>query len=114
MKKKTNLRASPGRTLPGARDRLPVDTSWREGKSTAARGYGARWQRERVEYLIANPLCVMCLELGVYVPATVVDHVTPHEGNALLFWDRGNWQGLCVTCHSKHKQKAEHALRYGR
>lgn len=24
-----------------------------------------------------------------------------------LFWDKGNWQGLCSHCHDSHKQRVE-------
>jgi 5-methylcytosine-specific restriction protein A len=33
------------------------------------------------------------------VPATVVDHIVPHRGDPVLFWDEANWQGLCKLCH---------------
>jgi len=33
--------------------------------------------------------------------AVVVDHITPHRGNETLFWDKVNWQGLCLSCHSR-------------
>ncbi|WP_456297628.1 HNH endonuclease signature motif containing protein [Kineothrix alysoides] len=36
-----------------------------------------------------------------YVKATVVDHVIPHRGDPILFWDKRNWQPLCKTCHDK-------------
>ncbi|WP_415405336.1 HNH endonuclease [Tateyamaria sp. SN3-11] len=39
--------------------------------------------------------------------ATLVDHITPHKGDTNLFWDRTNWQPLCITCHSKFKQRLE-------
>jgi 5-methylcytosine-specific restriction protein A len=29
----------------------------------------------------------------------VVDHVVPHRGDAILFWDRANWQSMCKPCH---------------
>lgn len=30
-----------------------------------------------------------------------VDHIIPHRGDLRLFWDRTNWQGLCVGCHNR-------------
>ena len=33
--------------------------------------------------------------------ATVVDHITPHQGNQNLFWDTNNWQALCKPCHDR-------------
>ena len=67
--------------------------------TTTQRGYGHGWQKARKNYLLFNPYCVMCAGRGVYVTATVVDHIIPHEGHAQLFWDRRNWQALCKSCH---------------
>ena len=50
------------------------------------------WRRESRAFLRANPLCVMCKQLGKTTLATVVDHIQPHEGDPELFWDRDkNW-----------------------
>ena len=51
----------------------------------------------------------MCqAEGGKIVPATVVDHITPHKGDPVLFWDSANnWQSLCADHHSRHKQQIE-------
>ncbi|GIV49880.1 MAG: hypothetical protein KatS3mg038_0401 [Candidatus Kapaibacterium sp.] len=69
--------------------------------SSAERGYGGSWRRAREKYLQANPLCVACLAAGKYTPATIVDHIIPHRGDARLFWDVNNWQSLCASCHSR-------------
>jgi 5-methylcytosine-specific restriction protein A len=29
----------------------------------------------------------------------VTDHIVPHKGDMVLFWDRTNWQGSCKHCH---------------
>lgn len=67
--------------------------------TSAQRGYGARWQRARIVYLRANPLCVEHQARGKLVDATVVDHIIPHRGDTDLMWDESNWQGLCKPCH---------------
>jgi len=41
----------------------------------------ARWKRLRKLQLTQHPLCKFCLERGAVEPATVVDHVKPHNGN---------------------------------
>lgn len=74
--------------------------------SSAARGYGGRWQRTRVGFLAKHPLCVLHAAKGEWVAATVVDHITPHRGDWVLFWDRANWQALCKACHD-HKTATE-------
>lgn len=68
------------------------------GRGTPAqRGYGGRWQRERGVYLKGHPWCAYP---GCEERATQVDHIVPHRGDEGLFWDKGNWQGLCARHHS--------------
>src|SRR5690606_5681399 len=70
--------------------------------SAASRGYDHRWRQARDRFLRSNPCCVKCEEeKGLYVPATVVDHVIPHKGNRRLMWDESNWQALCKPCHDR-------------
>ncbi|EMA1799432.1 HNH endonuclease [Cronobacter turicensis] len=83
--------------------------------------YGSRWDKARLTFLRANPLCVMCHRQGRAVPATVVDHIKPHKlkealngGNPQeiakaqkLFWDKANWQPLCKQHHDSTKQRIE-------
>ena len=80
---------------------------WREGTTSASRGYGYRWQKARESYLNKHPLCTMCQQVGRVTAATVVDHKVPHRGDSQLFWDQGNWQPLCAECHSSTKQRME-------
>ena len=64
-------------------------------------GYDARWQKARDLFLKHHPLCAFCQAEGKIVPATVVDHIIPHRGNKVLFWDQMNWESLCKECHDK-------------
>jgi 5-methylcytosine-specific restriction endonuclease McrA len=73
--------------------------AWREGLTTAQRGYGGKWQRYRLKFLERNALCVMCQAKGKVTEATVVDHIVDHRGNQALFWAPDNHQGLCKPCH---------------
>lgn len=80
----------------------------RHGRSPAhKRLYDSRWHRARRVFLAAHPLCVMCEQVGRTTPASVVDHIKMHKGDAALFWDEGNWQSLCASCHDRHKQRQE-------
>jgi 5-methylcytosine-specific restriction protein A len=67
--------------------------------SAARRGYGPRWRKAREGYLARHPLCASCQADRRLVPATVDDHIVPHRGDPVLFWDERNWQGLCKPCH---------------
>ena len=74
----------------------PEDT-----RSAGSRGYGSAWNKARKKYLETHPLCVECMKSGRYVKATDVDHIRPHRGDSILFWDQNNWQALCKRCHDK-------------
>jgi 5-methylcytosine-specific restriction protein A len=71
--------------------------------SAASRGYDARWRKARLAYLRAHPLCecAECEADGRLLPATVVDHRTPHRGNEALFWDESNWMAMSSACHNR-------------
>jgi 5-methylcytosine-specific restriction endonuclease McrA len=70
------------------------------------RGYDHRWRKESKAYLARNPWCVIRGE-GCTLIATLVDHIAPHRGDMILFWNPDNWQSSCVHCHSMHKQIEE-------
>ena len=52
-------------------------------------------------WLNTHPLCEECKRRGVFAPATVVDHITPHKGDHNKFNDMSNLQSLCRSCHSR-------------
>lgn len=82
--------------------------SYDQDRGTAyERGYDARWQRVRKQYLKKHPLCACedCKRLVVPLPANVVDHIIPHKGNKELFWDRSNWQPMNHRCHNRKTAK---------
>ena len=71
--------------------------------SAAKRGYGRRWQAAREHYFRGNPLCVdpYGIHGARFVVADELDHIDPHRGDMVKFWDQANWQGLCRACHSR-------------
>ena len=76
--------------------------------SAAERGYGGAWQKARLAWLKAHPLCEECLRQGRTTPATVVDHIIPHKGDKHLFWDSANnWASLCTACHNAKTARGE-------
>ena len=70
----------------------------RRGTSTQ-RGYGGRWQRLRLMFLRANPLCVLCESQDFVTAATDVHHITAKRDGGADEWD--NLEALCHSCHSK-------------
>jgi 5-methylcytosine-specific restriction protein A len=60
------------------------------------------WNRQTQFYLILNPYCKSCLKKGKVVPAEKVAHIKNPLGDYKLFWDRQNWQGVCLYhCNKK-------------
>ena len=80
--------------------------------SPAARGYDHRWQKARKRFLQLHPLCEECKRKGRVVLATDVDHIKPHRGDPVLFWDIDNWQALCHSCHSQKTAREDHHPEY--
>ncbi len=67
-----------------------------------------RWRKRRDEHLQAEPLCRLCWHIdGLYVQATTADHITPHRGDRVAFFE-GALCSLCASCHSSRKAKMEH------
>jgi 5-methylcytosine-specific restriction protein A len=69
--------------------------------SAESRGYDWRWQKYRIAFLKKYPLCELCKEQGIVTAADVVDHIVPHKGDMIKFWDKTNHQSACVPCHNR-------------
>jgi 5-methylcytosine-specific restriction protein A len=107
--------AEPGCSVIVARGRCAAHARIvdRDRGTRQARGYGNRWARRARMFRARYPLCGMrpgdvapvmsrCHEERRTTLADVVDHVVPHKGNPVLFWDElENWQSLCFACHSR-------------
>ena len=83
-----------------------------EIRSAGSRGYGRAWQKASRQYLATHPLCVKCMSVGRHTKATVVDHIKPHRGDSVLFWNRDNWQALCKRCHDQKTAREDRATTY--
>lgn len=77
-----------------------AEQPWRKWYSTA------RWRAKRLAQLANEPLCRFCSSTDHPTPATIADHITPHRGDADLFWN-GSLQSLCKPCHDTTKAKDE-------
>ena len=67
----------------------------------------SRWVRMRAQVLQDEPLCRECQGQGRVEPGVDVDHIVPHRGDLVRFWDRDNLQALCHACHSRKTQRGE-------
>jgi 5-methylcytosine-specific restriction protein A len=61
------------------------------------------WRILRLTVLAEQPVCMDCK----VAPSVEVDHIVPHRGDYVLFWDRDNLQGLCKQCHGRKTKKGE-------
>src|SRR5215207_7910959 len=96
--------------LMGHLDRRQSNRDYDDRRGSARqRGYTTKWDKARATFLRDHPLCRMCLAEcpSIVRAATVVDHIVPHQGDQVLFWDTDNWQALCKHHHDKHKQRDE-------
>lgn len=90
------------------RNEQRIEADSRRGTRTE-RGYDNRWLRASESFAREHPFCEFCLRdnpdsvsLG-----EVTDHVIPHRGDMVLFWDMTNWQRLCCAHHDGEKQRIE-------
>lgn len=90
------------RTAAPVRDGQPAVAPWH------GLYYTAKWERLRMDHIIAEPFCRICAAAGIRTAATDVDHIKPHRGDLQLFTDPENLQSLCHSCHSR-KTRAENA-----
>jgi len=75
--------------------------------SARERGYGARWDRASANFKLSHPLCLGCEAIGQVVPTSVTDHVVPHKGDMVQFWNSDLWQPACRWHHDVVKQQLE-------
>lgn len=80
--------------------------------SARNRGYDSRWRIASKRFLKVNPICKHCEKEGKITAATVVDHVIPHRGNRIIFWDESNWQPLCKECHDRKTMTEDRYVNY--
>ncbi len=70
----------------------------------------ARWRALRLRIFLRDLFrCKECGHVEGDTSQLVCDHIVPHRGNVLLFWDENNLQTLCKRCHDTVKQCEEQA-----
>ncbi len=79
--------------------------------SATARGYDARWRKQRVRGLALEPLCRECKKRGRITAATVRDHIVPiAQGGSN---EESNIQSLCAPCHNRKTMLEMRAVHFG-
>lgn len=62
----------------------------------------ARWIYETRQFKAEHPYCVNANhDPHCTLLTDVTDHRVPHRGDPVLFWDRANWQPMCLSCHAR-------------
>ncbi|MEN6535702.1 MAG: HNH endonuclease [Bryobacteraceae bacterium] len=92
----------------GARTKREARVEYDQRRGSAReRGYGARWDKASAGFKRSHPLCLGCEAVDRVEAATITDHVIPHRGDMVTFWDSTHWQPACEWHHSVVKQKLE-------
>ena len=65
-----------------------------------------RWRKKAKAQLDKESLCQRCRAHGLVVPATVANHVIPHRGDSVLFWE-GELESVCKPHHDGAIQSEE-------
>ena len=103
----------PRVTVPAMRLAAPKDEAgrsrYRDNNAPWRAWYKtARWQRLRWQVLTdAMFTCAMCGRLEGDTSKLVADHIIPHRGDEVRFWDETQIQCLCKSCHDGAKQREE-------
>jgi 5-methylcytosine-specific restriction enzyme A len=85
----------------------------RDRGSARQRGYSPRWDKASATFKAHNPWCLGCQAVGKHVKCEVVDHVEPHKGDQVKFWNTAMWQPACRHHHDVIKPKLERMFEVG-
>ena len=69
----------------------------------------ALWKKLRLNQLSKEPICKYCEQQGRVEIATVVDHIKPHKGDEILFFNPKNLQSMCKQHHDSTKAREENS-----
>ena len=87
-------------------EEIRAEAEQRRG-SARERGYGPRWDRVPAGFKLAHPVCLGCEAVGQVRATAVTDHVEPHKGDMIKFWNAEMWQPACAWHHDTVKQQLE-------
>jgi 5-methylcytosine-specific restriction protein A len=84
--------------------------------SARERGYDRRWDVAASAFKREpeHALCLGCKAVGRITACDVVDHVEPHKGDMVKFWNRSMWQPACQWHHDVIKQQLERLYEQGK
>lgn len=95
-------------------DRAALNAAYDARRGSArARGYSAAWDDAAALFKRQHPLCLGCEAIGRVTAAGLVDHVEPHKGDPIKFWNANMWQASCKWHHNVVKQILERGFARG-
>jgi 5-methylcytosine-specific restriction enzyme A len=97
---------------PRQRFEVNAEADARRG-SARDRGYSHEFDRASVAFKFAHPLCLGCEAVGRVQATEVTDHIVPHKGDMVIFWDQSRWQPACRFHHDVVKQRLEQLFAKG-
>ncbi len=72
----------------------------------------SKWVKTSRRFKADHPFCInKGVDPDCMIVSDITDHIIPHRGDPVLFWDETNWQPMCWRCHSR---KTAHELTGGR
>ncbi len=78
----------------------------RRGNSRS-RGYTTAWDKSSASFKVRHAHCLGCEAIGKLSATEVVDHVEPHKGDQVKFWNTAMWQPACRWHHDVIKPRLE-------
>ncbi len=75
--------------------------------NSRSRGYDNRWDKAAATFKRRHPCCLGCAAIGKHARTEVVDHVEPHKGDQIKFWNTALWQPACAWHHNAIKPELE-------
>lgn len=85
----------------------------RDRGGARVRGYTPRWDKAAATFKARHPYCLGCAAIGKQVATEVVDHVEPHKGDQVKFWNTAQWQPSCRWHHDVIKPRLERMVEQG-
>lgn len=78
------------------------------GQETWRKWYGLKaWQELRIRVFVRDAYICQMQGCGAVTAQPVADHIVPHRGDRIRFFDERNVQTLCKRCHDSLKQAEE-------
>lgn len=83
--------------LRGSSTERGYDSRWRKMSEMWRRGWNPDGKHHPEQLFCANPFG----DHSELKKAECVDHIIPHKGDMVAFWNYSLWRSLCLPCNTK-------------